>query len=303
MHFAHKLKYRPWWIPERTLLHGLLIRATSLLLYLGVCGQRESLDDTDIPSAMENHSKRTFRIRAQPKAEPQEFKLAIDVADDRPPLMMVYRNDKSPFTSAVDFCVHEKIDMDLVDRIADVIKSVTGGRYNIPEVKAEEVVERPQLPSSLAALGYDSNNAGDEAEESSGTNINASGKNASGCCGGGSLPKVYRNSTPNPNNQSTRPHGFTANPQPKSDEEAASTTRIWTKINKTLLETEVRVGDLESTWEKMDVSRTNFGHEARIKALEKMITKLVKENVALSARVAGSGGVVVARTTDESLGE
>lgn len=44
--------------------------------------------------------------------------------------------------------------------------------------------------------------------------------------------------------------------------------------------------------EKLDISKTAGGHEERIRALEGMVAKVVRENVRLGARLARAEGLL-----------
>ncbi|KAK5715281.1 hypothetical protein LTR17_016882 [Elasticomyces elasticus] len=57
-------------------------------------------------------------------------------------------------------------------------------------------------------------------------------------------------------------------------------------MSNTMLKTEVRVGALETQFENLDISKTAHGQSEDIQALQKMVAKLVKENVSLRARLA-----------------
>ncbi|KAK4953928.1 hypothetical protein LTR10_008532 [Elasticomyces elasticus] len=71
-----------------------------------------------------------------------------------------------------------------------------------------------------------------------------------------------------------------------SEVENDASERKLVHMSNTMLKTEVRVGTLETQFENLDISKTAHGQSEDIQALQKMVAKLVKENVSLRARLA-----------------
>ena len=54
----------------------------------------------------------------------------------------------------------------------------------------------------------------------------------------------------------------------------AAASRHLTKVSRHLLGVEDRIGDLETTVDRLDIDKSDYGHEERIKALEEIVRKL-----------------------------
>jgi len=54
----------------------------------------------------------------------------------------------------------------------------------------------------------------------------------------------------------------------------AAASRHLTKVSRDLLGVEDRIGDLETTIDRLDIDKSDYGHEERIKALEEIVRKL-----------------------------
>ncbi|KAK5683229.1 hypothetical protein LTS10_004760 [Elasticomyces elasticus] len=72
--------------------------------------------------------RRALRIRTEPTHAPQIFRLMIDVQDDLPPRLLVYRNDESGLDVALAFIRKHGLDKDLTMPIWNEITVKTGGR-------------------------------------------------------------------------------------------------------------------------------------------------------------------------------
>ncbi|KAK5728310.1 hypothetical protein LTR15_001445 [Elasticomyces elasticus] len=98
--------------------------------------------------------ERAIRIRTQPKHAPQTFRLMIDVQDDIPPRLLVYRNDQSGLDVATAFVRKHGLDKDLTVPIWDAITKKTGGKV-FGNVEVEDIVTAAPttkpLTSSLQA--------------------------------------------------------------------------------------------------------------------------------------------------------
>ncbi|KAK4891547.1 hypothetical protein LTR27_009878 [Elasticomyces elasticus] len=275
--------------------------------------------------------RRALRIRTEPTHAPQTFRLMIDVQDDLPPRLLVYRNDESGLDVAMAFVRKHGLDKDLTMPIWNAITVKTGGRL-FGNFETENVVTAAPttklLGSSLPAEFRDVVTAELELSKDSlfeGLNSvstpvkdliddyrKTSERIRRGIPG---LPQEVaapafdfepsitrfevkidkvpvRKCTPSlivspfatPRVQPSHAHPRSATQL--SEVENGVSGRTLVHMSNTMLKTEVRVGALETQFENLDISKTAHGQSEDIQALQRMVSKLVKENVSLGSRLA-----------------
>ena len=231
---------------------------------------------------MDDQNNKTFRIRAQARPPPKQYTLSIDVADGQPPLSLMYRDDQWPMEVAGAFCRKHGIDTDgMKIAICNFIESETGGEV-YTKVEGTEVdvaaTPRPKLPSSILNLPVEDQGP---AEQGSTMKWNAPGKASSGCYGDQPKPKINNAA---PDNISVERLQI-EEPSPVTDAEHGQrlpTTLI--RISRTILQADVRIGDLETKWEQLDFSETGPGLKKQLEGFGGVVKKLVKRNVELEAK-------------------
>jgi len=242
--------------------------------------------------------ERVFRFRAACAPAVTEFRLTIDISDDGPPQTLVYRNDQSVMMAAIDFVNKLALPAETILGLETYIETQTGGglRSEVTSEVIEIPVARPPLSSSMAELVGSADGAaltGASAEaQGSHDQIKRSASKSSACDGLEPLPKrcnMLGDSTTGTEIEST---GSSDTLKPSSPPlvvdhrlptnevlSAAQPTRVvssrhLTKVSRDLLSVEVRVGDLETNFERLDIDKSAHGHEKRIQALEEMVKKL-----------------------------